>query len=125
MAVKTDLNLFIGTDFFIVYTILNAAETLAQDVTGWSLSWMMKTDPSEDDADALITKTTADSEIAIAGTFSSVIASNTQTAAVTIEDTDTDTLTPGTYYCELKRITVGNETILAYGQLKLVRGVHH
>lgn len=123
MAKSTDAELFIGVDHQYPFTILNEAETAAIDITGWTLSWMVKRRLSHDDADAVITKTTV-AGISIAGTYDADPDTNTQKATVTVEDGDTDGLSAGEYFYELKRTDSGFETILAYGGLTLVRSVH-
>jgi hypothetical protein len=123
MAKQTNLQLFIGTDFTFQFAILNGAETAAQDVSAWAISWMIKTDPNIADASASITKTTS-SGISVTGTWASAPASNTQRAVVTVDDTDTTSLAAGLYYWELKRTDAGSETVLAYGSIDLKRSVH-
>lgn len=123
MAKATNLKLFIGTDFTFNFTVLNAAETEAQDVSAWAVSWMLKSDPNISDASASVTKTSG-SGISVSGTWNATPASSTQRLVVVLEDTDTSSLTPGTYYWELKRTDAGSETVLGYGLLSLVRGVH-
>lgn len=127
MAKQQDLSgddaLFQGTDHTLPCTILNRAEDTAIDITGWALSWMVKRYKSDADAAALITKTTS-SGIAISGVFDTDPVDNTQVATVTIEDTDTITLSPGLYHHELKRTTASSETVLIYGVLELREAVH-
>ena len=123
MAKETACSVFQGTDRNYVFTILNVAETAAINISGWALSWMVKKKRSDADASALLTKTTA-SAIVISGSFNSDPDENTQIATVSIEDTDTTSLDPGTRYWELKRTDAGFETVLGYGALRLIRGVH-
>jgi hypothetical protein len=123
MAKATNLRLFLGEDHQFVFTTLNAAETLAVDITGWTLSWMIKRYTSDADLSALLEKTTA-AGIAISGVFNSVPATNTQVATVTILDTETSPLPEVLAQYELKRMDAGFETVLAYGTLELVRAVH-
>lgn len=124
MAKQTGLELFSDTDFTLQFAILNATETLAQDITGWALSWILKTDVHVADADAVLEKTTAAGGITITGTYNSSIASNTQRVVVTILDTDTASEDPGTYVYSLKRTDAGSEVVLAYGQLQLIKVGH-
>ena len=42
MAKETAARLDLSDDFTYPFTILNGAETLAVDITGWALSWMVK-----------------------------------------------------------------------------------
>lgn len=121
---ETNLDpLVLGTDFEYPFHIQNGDLDTAIDITGYALSWMLKKSLSNSDANAKLTKTTA-SGISIAGTFNATPASNEQRATVTIADTDTDSLSPGLHYWELKRTDPGLETRLAYGTVNLVRGVH-
>lgn len=125
MAKETATTLFIGTDHQFKYHIQNDAETAALDVTGWALSWMIKRSKNHSDAEALLTKTTTGGGVVIAGTFNADPALNLQRATVSIFDTDTDGQPAGVRYYELKRMDAGSETILAYGELELLRSVHH
>lgn len=123
MAKETADSAFIGTDFQRVFTILNEAEDQAIDISGWSLSWMLKKKLSLADSAATVTKTNG-SGITISGTYNVSTTLNTQRATVTVADTDTDSATAGVYYYELKRMDAGVETVLSYGEFELVRGVH-
>jgi hypothetical protein len=107
---------FTGEDKSLVFTVYQSDGSTAQDITGWSLSWMLKRHPAEADNAALITKTTS-SGIALTTPLSGV-------CTVSIEDTDTDGLEPGTYRHELKRTGGGVETILSYGTAVLRQAVH-
>jgi hypothetical protein len=123
MAKETAAELFIGTDHQFVFHILNDDEDAAIDITGWTLSWMVKKSLAHLDAAALLTKTTV-SGITIAGVYSATPGSNLQRATVAIADTDTDAFTAGDRFYELKRMDAGADTILAYGTLTVKRGVH-
>ena len=127
MAKETNLTgddgYWLGTDFSYAYHIKNEAEDTSIDITGYALSWMVKRNASDADADALVTYTTA-SGITIAGTFNATPASNTQRATVAVVDTDTHNLPPGLYRYELKRTDAGAETILAFGPIQCKQGVH-
>lgn len=118
-------DLVLGTDFSYPFHIKDPDDlTVAIEITGFALSFMLKKSLSDADAAAKLTKTTAGGGIAIAGTFNATAASNLQRATVTIADTDTDALAPGLHYWELKRTDAGLETRMAYGKVVLVRGVH-
>lgn len=123
MAKQSNTYLFISTDFIYQCMILNSAEDEAVDIDGWSLSWTLKTDPHEPDVDAMLTITTNDN-ILISGTYATNPPDNDQYAYITVEDTDTTLLKPGLYFWELKRTDVGYASILAYGQLDLIRSIH-
>jgi hypothetical protein len=115
--------LYIGSDFTYHLHVKSEDETESLDITGWSLSFMLKRRLEHLDAAALLTKTTP-SGITIAGTFNADPDVNTQRATVVIADTETDPLTPGTIYWEFKRTDAGLETPLAGGPVELKRGVH-
>ena len=116
--------IFIGVDKGYAYQALDAADlTAAINVSGWALSWKLKRKPEDGDGKALITKTTS-SGITVSGSYNAVAAQSTQRATVTLEDTDTDNLPPGVYAYELKRTDAGFETVLAFGPITLIRGVH-
>lgn len=105
-----------------VYTSTATADTIeagtatAENITGWALSWMLKRKLSDADVDAALTKTTV-SGIALTTPASGL-------CTVTVADTDTDALSPGTYVHELKRTDAGNEAVLVQGTVELLRAVH-
>ena len=108
---------FIGEDKELVITCYTSqAYTTAQDITGWSLSYMLKRHKRDADADALVTKTTGGG-IALTTPASGV-------CTVSIADTDTDGLDEDSYHHELKRTGAGTEAVLMYGGVYLRRGVH-
>lgn len=124
MAKETALELFVGVDHEFSFPILDAAEAAAVDVSGWSMSWMVKRKKTLADADKTFEKTTGGGGLAVTGVWNATPASSTQRVVATVEDTDTDGLKPGTYYHELKRTGAGVETILSYGELELLAAVH-
>lgn len=120
MATKSDItaddDFFIGEDKSLVFTVTDAAGD-ALNISGWSLSWMVKRRRADADGSALIVKTT-DDDIALTTPGDGV-------CTVLVADTDTDAMLPGTlYYHELKRTDAGFETVLAYGELTLRPSVH-
>jgi hypothetical protein len=124
MAKETDDEIFIGADYQRHYHIKDEDETTSINITGWALSWMLKKRLAHDDSEALITKTTGGGTVTIAGTFNATPANNLQRATISILDTETDPLAKGDYQWELKRTDAGSETVLAYGKMTLLRGVH-
>jgi hypothetical protein len=105
-----------GEDFSITFDF-------AEDITGWTLSWLAKKDPRTPDADAALSKTTADG-ITIIGTYSATPASNTQRAVVEVDAADTADLRAGSYQHELKRTDVGFQRVLAQGTATLQQALH-
>jgi len=124
MAKETTDTIWLGTDLTRVFHIKDEAEAVSIDITGWALSWMLKRYTSDADASAILTKTTAAGAIVIAGTFNSDPDVNTQRATLTLTDDATAALYPGLYHWELKRTDDGYETVLAYGRMTLIQGVH-
>lgn len=120
MALRDDItaddDLYTGEDKSLVFTVYQSDGTTAQNITGWTLSYMWKLKPSDADAAAVLTKTTS-AGIALTTPASGI-------CTVTIEDTDTDSLTPQTYYHELKRTNAGSETVLTTGTVLLQRAIH-
>jgi hypothetical protein len=109
-------DLFIGEDKSLIITVYQSDKRTRQNILGWSLSWMLKTSLSDVDGSALLTKTT--------NSGISLTTPSTGVCTVTIADTDTDGLTPGKYFHELKRTDAGAETVLSHGRCVLRRGVH-
>lgn len=108
---------FTGEDKSLVFTITTTdGGSVAQDITGWALSWTLKRAATDADVDAVLTKTTA-AGIALTTPASGI-------CTVSVADTDTDGVVPRLYYHELKRTDAGSETILAYGRAELRRALH-
>lgn len=125
MAKETRLTLRQSVDYVFEHSILTTTEDAAIDISGWTLSWMLKRYLGDEDDAALLEKTTAASGgISIAGTFDADVSANTQRALVSIEADDTRDLASGVRFYELKRMDAGFEAVLAYGVMTLVRGVH-
>lgn len=118
------VQLKIGTDHRYEYRIGNAANTLAVDITGWAMSWMVKRHAYDLDAAAVLVKTTAAGGVTITGIFNETLTLNAQVARVTISDDDTAALLPNLYVYELKRTDAGFETPLSAGFLELDYAVH-
>lgn len=120
MAIQSNITAsdewYTGEDKQLVFTIYQSDGTTAQDVTGWALSWRLKKRATDADSASILTKTTV-SGIALTTPASGIV-------TVTVDDTDTDSLAPQTYYHELKRTTAGNETVLAYGTALLKQALH-
>lgn len=123
MAKETADELFLGTDLTRTFHIKDEDEAASVNITGFALSWMVKRNKSDADAAAILTKTTA-AAIAIAGAFNATPSSNLQRATLTLTDSDTAALYPGLYHWELKRTDDGFETVLAYGTMTFIQGVH-
>jgi hypothetical protein len=122
MAVRQDIapasDFFTGEDKDLVFTIYTTnAQTVAQDITGWTVSWMLKANKTDADGSALLTKTT------VSGIVLTTAASGILTVSLT--DTDIASLKGGVlYFHELKRTTDGQETVLSYGAFTLNQAVH-
>jgi hypothetical protein len=115
--------LFIGEDVELVFPVYNAEQTAILDINGWALSFMVKRHLGDQDARALLVKSTDDG-ITISGDWDADPEANEQVARVSIEDVDTDALVPGVYPYELKRMDPGFEAVIAFGVVPVKRGVH-
>ena len=120
MAIRDDIDtddaFYTGEDKTITATIYQADGVTAQNITGWSLSYLWKRAKTDVDADAVLVKSTT-SGIVLTTPVSGV-------CTITIADTDTDALTARTYWHELKRTDAGSETILTTGTVELQQAVH-
>ena len=123
MALKTTLGalpdeIFVGEDVAIPFDIDDeATPAVPVNMAGYTLTFELTERRSPQ---VLITKTVG-SGIAI-GNSPAAPAGNGGTnarATVTIDDTDTDDLRPGTYSYVLRRTNAGLEKVLAYGSFIL------
>ena len=129
MAIHRDItrndNVFTGEDKPFVFTIYEADDVTPIDINGWSLSWMLKRNQLDVDANALITKSTALGSILITGTWNVNPATNSQRASLTLTDNELATISSRiTYYHELKRVDANQETVLTWGTFSLRQAVH-
>jgi hypothetical protein len=125
VAKETHDDVFLGTDFERVFHIKNDDEDTSIDITGWTLSYMVKRHHDQADNLALLEFTTTAGDITIAGAFDATPSTNTQRATLFVGDDETDTeINPGMYHWELKRTDPGFETVLCYGTLECIQGVH-
>lgn len=124
MANKTNVQFFQSDDVLLQFAILNASQTQAVDVSTWVMSFMLKRSLKDLDAVKLLEKTTASSAIFLVGTFDPDPTVNTQRVRVKIDAVDLAVIDPGVCKYELKRMDVGFEAVLAYGNSTLIRSVH-
>lgn len=85
------------------------------DITGGELTFLVKRDIGDDDADALVTKTVGDG-IGIADQIA-----DTGQATVTIASADTDGIEPGVYPWELQAVLAASVKTLARGRIRIAR----
>ncbi len=105
---------FTAEDRRLAFTV-TADGTTPQDITGWSLSWVLK---AKRTGTALITKTTEATSITLETPLSG-------RCVVGVGDTDiADLVGEKKYYHELKRTDAGHETVLAYGVVVLGQSLH-
>ena len=122
-GIQTTIDLDYGCDHALAFTVYtDDTETTIRDITGYALSFMVKTNLADADAAAVITKTTG-AGIVISGSYHQNPNSNTQVATVTISAANA-TISQRSYWWELKRTTSGSETRLAHGLLNLGETVH-
>lgn len=121
---ETTLYCDLGMDVSYSTTVYTStALTTCADITGWTLSFLVKRAATDADAAAVVTKTTT-SGITITGSHHTNPNSNTQRATIAIADVDTDALAAGTYVWELKRTNAGSESRIAYGVLVFEQTLH-
>ncbi len=98
-SIEQNFRMNVGEDLTVAFTVTGANN----DLTGGSVSWIMRTHPLS-----------ATNVLSIAG--SSV---GDGTFSVVFADTDTDSIDPGVYYHEAKATVSGVETIVARGFVQL------
>ena len=122
-GIQTTIDLDYGCDHALAFTVYtDDTETTIRNITGYALSFMVKTNLADADAAAVITKTTG-SGIVISGSYHQNPNSNTQVATVTISAANA-TISQRSYFWELKRTDATHETRLAHGLLNLGQTVH-
>lgn len=84
---------------------------VVKDITGWTLSFMVKDDRDDPDVDALITK-----DLVI-----STPASGAAALALTAADTDID---PGTFYFDIKIVPMGGSPRTIEGTFIISQRTH-
>jgi hypothetical protein len=98
-------NWFIGEDRTLRFAVVDS-DGVAQDISGWSLEWVLRRSPAGGTAN--ITKTDGDG-ISITDGAGGIL-------QVTISDQDTIDLGPASYFHTLRRDDDGNEIVLSFGQ---------
>lgn len=113
-----DDHYFSGEDKRLPFVIYQSDGVTPQDITGWSLSWMVKAARTDADADALLTLTTDGAEITLTTPA-------TGAGEVEVDESDIADMAASTrYFHELKRIDSGFKTVLIHGTLRLGQAVH-
>lgn len=109
---------FTGEDKTLRVTIYaDEDHSSREDITGWTLSFLVKKRHSQDDDDALVTKTTA------AGI--TLVSPTVGVLDIALSDDDIAAIVGGAlYWHELKRTNAGTETVLMQGTFMLNRSVH-
>lgn len=113
--ITTDHNWFTNTDHVFEFTIYQADGVTAENIAGWTLTWMLKRAEGDADSAALLTKSGA-----------SVVLTDAPNGRVDVVVADADTLSvPGdTYFHELKRTNDGEESVVSYGSAVLKQSLH-
>jgi hypothetical protein len=121
MAIQTSLEYFLGNDKAFDFTVYrDKSKSQIRDVSGYTLSFMLKRGKSDADGAALYSGSAT-----VTGTYNIDPAANTQKAVAQLSDTDLPvSTTAGQVHWELKRTDAGSETVLAYGRMLLIRPVH-
>jgi len=117
MIPESSIRIVRGTDISLRFTMMNVTA-----ITGWAVTWTLKKLSQGSLGSALISKTVG-SGVALTDTTNGII-------TVTIEDSDTDSLVLNSdldneesYLWDLKRTDAGSETVLARGDLVLLRPI--
>ena len=108
-AVEADFILYKGEDASVTVTVYQSNGTTPQDITGWSVSFVLHA--TRNDGLALVTKTVG-SGIALTTPGSGLL-------TITLEDTDTSGLDPGWYRFYVARTGAGVEAVLTTGRVHL------
>jgi hypothetical protein len=114
--ITTNDDFFLGEDKVLPDTIYQSDGITLQNVTGWTISFMVKKHATDLDADAKVTKTTANGGIVLTAPLSGLI-------TITLASADTASLPAGLYAYEVKRTDVFPKTVLTTGTLTLRQGV--
>lgn len=108
---------FTNSDYALNCYVKQADGTTAQNIAGWTLSWVLKKRASDPDANALITKTT------VSGI--TIVDAAQGHARISIAKADTDaTFKSGTFHHELKRTDAGLYVVVIYGLAVIKRSAH-
>lgn len=121
MAQKVDIldddRWYTNSDFVINCFIKQADGVTAQNVSGYTFSWLLKKRAADADASAILTKTT------VSGI--TIVDAPAGHVRITIANGDTDgTVKSGMYLHELKRTDTGFEVVVVSGLAKLLRSAH-
>ena|SRR5688572_28806399 len=124
MAQKVDIldsdRWFTNADYAINCYIKQADGLTAQDVSGWTFSWLLKRRATDPDANAVLARTSSSLVRPIA-----IIDAAIGHVRIPIGAGDTDgTVKSGMYTHELKRTDTGFEVPVIVGLAKLLRSAH-
>jgi len=109
MPIYTPITIFKGED-----KTLNVILKPPTDISTWTnISFTVR--KAKTDSTAKITKTVG-SGITITDTTNGVV-------QVALADTDTENLTAGIHYWDIKRMDPGSEVVLAYGPINIEQGI--
>jgi hypothetical protein len=111
--IETAAHYFTGEDKAIAFTVRSATGA-PQDMTGWSVSWLVKASRKAT-ATAVVSKTT-DAGIDIAAVGQCIV----QVSAADL----TPVIAERFYYHELTRTDAGLRTVLSYGTFRLLPSLH-
>ena len=109
-----DGRFMVGEDKDITMEVLDRTTGLPVDVSGWTTSLVLT---AEIASAALLTKAGS-----VTGSYNGTSrASNTQRLLFALTDTETTTLTAGSYKWSIKRTDAGSERILGWGTCQIER----
>lgn len=122
--VTTAITVVLACDYSLQFSITNVAGTVAINLTGMNLSFMLKKLLTQPDSAVLIPeKTVLNNGIVVSGTYNATPSLNAQIATVLLHASDTLNLKPGDVFYELKCMDFP-ETVFSNGTATLQQGVH-
>jgi len=110
LAKNQPLSLFKGEDKLIQFTVYQADGITPQDITGWSISFVAHL--VKDDGLTVITKTV--------GAGITLTSPTLGLLTLTLLAADTAGLPPWIYFYRIERTNAGSDTVLSYGDFKLM-----
>lgn len=115
MNITAEDRFFTNSDKVLSFAVKQSDGESVQDISGWSLSWVLKKYRTTPDASALVSKT---------GSDITITNGPLGLCELTVEDEDTADIPAGLYVHELKRIDAGAETPLCEGTAVLLQSAH-
>lgn len=101
--------IYVGTDITLNFTIYQSGTTLPQDITGWSIQFVIHPTGSETN---LVTKTI--------GSGVTIISGPAGQGTISIAAADTASIAPATYLFRIERTDTGSDEVLTIGLVPIL-----